>query len=50
VRVAPAGGSPPRDLALTGTVLLSLAVTVGTLFAVDPLIDIARDAAAVLPF
>jgi NADH-quinone oxidoreductase subunit N len=49
MRVAPAGGSPPRDVALTGTVLLSLAVTVGTLFGVDPLIDIARDAAAVLP-
>jgi NADH-quinone oxidoreductase subunit N len=49
VRVAPAGGSPPRDPALTGAVLLSLAVTVGTLFAVDPLIDIARDAVAVLP-
>jgi NADH-quinone oxidoreductase subunit N len=50
VRVAPAGGSPPRDLALTGSVLLALAVTIGTLFAVDPLIDIARDAVAVLPF
>jgi NADH-quinone oxidoreductase subunit N len=50
VRVAPAGGSPPRDPALTGAILLSLAVTVATLFAVDPLIDIARDAAAVLPF
>jgi len=49
VRVAPAGGSPPRDLALTGSVLLALAVTVGTLFAVDPLIDIARDAVEVLP-
>jgi NADH-quinone oxidoreductase subunit N len=50
VRVAPAGGSPPRDPALTGTVLLSLAVTVGTLFAADPLIDIARDAVSFLPF
>jgi NADH-quinone oxidoreductase subunit N len=50
VRVAPAGGSPPRDPALAGTVLLSLAVTVGTLFAVDPLIDIARDAVDFLPF
>jgi len=50
VRVLPAGGSPPRDPALTATVLLSLAVAVGTLFAVDPLIEIARDAAGILPF
>ncbi len=50
VRVAPAGGSPPRDAALAGTVLLSLAVTVGSLFAVDPLIDIARDAVQIFDF
>jgi NADH-quinone oxidoreductase subunit N len=50
VRVAPAGGSPPRDPALAGTVVLALVVTVGTLFAVDPLVDIARDAVEFLPF
>lgn len=45
-----AGGSPPLDLPLQSAVLLSLAVTVGSFFFVQPLIDLARDAAASLPF
>jgi NADH-quinone oxidoreductase subunit N len=49
LRLAPAGGSPPRDPLLAFGVLLCLAVTVGSFVAVQPLVDIARDAAAHLP-
>jgi len=49
-RVAPAGGSPPRDLPLATTVFLALIVTVGSLVAADPLIDLMRDAVASLTF
>jgi hypothetical protein len=45
-----AGGSPPYDVALQSAVLLSVAVTVGSFFFVQPLIELARDAAASLPF
>ncbi|MBA3475451.1 MAG: NADH-quinone oxidoreductase subunit N [Actinobacteria bacterium] len=45
-----AGGSPPRDPLLQSAVLLSLVVTVGSFFFVQPLIEFARDAAAGLPF
>ena len=45
-----AGGSPPRDPLLATAVGTALAVTVGTFFFVQPLIDVARDAAASLPF
>jgi NADH-quinone oxidoreductase subunit N len=45
-----AGGSPPRDPLLQTAVALSAAVTVGSFFFVQPLIDLARDAAATLPF
>ena len=48
LQLAPAGGSPPRELALQIGVALALVVTVGSFFAVQPLIDLARDAAAVL--
>jgi NADH-quinone oxidoreductase subunit N len=48
LRVAPAGGSPPSDLLLQGAVLVCLGVTVATFFAVDPLTDVAADAAATL--
>ena len=48
--VAPAGGSPPRELLLQTGVFLCLAVTVGSFFAVAPLIDLAENAAAALPF
>jgi NADH:ubiquinone oxidoreductase subunit 2 (subunit N) len=45
-----AGGSPPRDALLHSAVFLSLVVTVGSFFFVQPLIDLARDAASSLPF
>jgi len=45
-----AGGSPPRDPLLVTAVAASVAVTVGSFFLVQPLIDWARDAAASLPF
>ncbi|HJU46540.1 MAG TPA: NADH-quinone oxidoreductase subunit N [Gaiellaceae bacterium] len=48
--VAVAGGSPPRDVALSAAVLAAMAVTVGSFFAVQPLVDLAKDAAASLPF
>jgi NADH-quinone oxidoreductase subunit N len=50
LRLAPAGGSPPQDLLLTSGVFISLVVTVGSFFAVQPLIDVARSAAKALPF
>jgi len=49
LQLAPAGGSPPRDLLLTTAVLAALVVTVGSFFAVQPLIDVARSAANALP-
>jgi NADH-quinone oxidoreductase subunit N len=49
-RVVPAGGSPPRDAALSATVLASLVVTVGSFVAADPLIDAMRDAVQFLRF
>jgi NADH-quinone oxidoreductase subunit N len=49
VRLAPAGGSPPREAMLQGTVLACVAITVGSFFAVEPLIDLAEKAAAQLP-
>jgi NADH-quinone oxidoreductase subunit N len=49
-RLAPAGGSPPRELLLQIAVGACLVVTVGSFFAVTPLIDVARSAANALPF
>src|SRR4051794_1309115 len=43
-----AGGSPPRELLLQSAVAASIAVTVGSFFAVQPLIDAARHATAML--
>ena len=50
LRLAPAGGSPPRDLALGVAVGAAVVVTVGSFFAVQPILDAAADAAASLPF
>jgi NADH-quinone oxidoreductase subunit N len=50
VRLAPAGGSPPREALLETSVLGCMAVTVGAFFAVQPLIDVAEKAADQLPF
>ena len=47
--VVVAGGSPPRDPLLDAAVAAALVVTVGSFFAVQPLVDAARDAAAALP-
>ena len=46
---APAGGAPNRELLLSIGVLICLVVTVGSFFAVQPLIDVARHAASALP-
>ncbi len=44
------GGSPPRDRATHIAVGAALLVSVGSMIAVSPLIDLARDAASSLPF
>src|SRR5213592_1388791 len=50
LQLAPIGGSPPRDALLQTSVVVCLVVTVGTFFAVQPLIDLAKHASASLPF
>jgi NADH-quinone oxidoreductase subunit N len=50
LRVAVAGGSPPRDTALDVAIAAAVAVTVGSFFVVQPILDAASDAAASLPF
>jgi NADH-quinone oxidoreductase subunit N len=50
LRLAPAGGSPPRDWALSGTVAAALVVTVGSFLAADPLLETVRDAVSFLDF
>jgi NADH:ubiquinone oxidoreductase subunit 2 (subunit N) len=50
LRVAVAGGSPPRDSALDVAIAAAVAVTVGSFFVVQPILDAASDAAASLPF
>ena len=50
LRLAPAGGSPPREWLLQTGVALSVAVTVGSFFFVQPLVDVASSAADALPF
>ena len=42
LQLAPAGGSPPRELLLGAGVAICVVVTVGSFFAVQPLIDVAR--------
>ena len=49
-RLAPAGGSPPRDSALAVVVGACVAVTVGSFFLAQPILDAATDAASSLPF
>jgi NADH-quinone oxidoreductase subunit N len=48
--LAPVGGQPPRELALSAAVTASLIVVVGSFFAVQPLIDLCEKAAASLGF
>ena len=47
--VVAAGGSPPRDLLLDTAVGAAVVVTIGSFFFVQPLVDMARDAASALP-
>ena len=47
--VVAAGGSPPHDLLLDAAVAAGIVVTIGSFFFVQPLVDLARDAAASLP-
>jgi NADH-quinone oxidoreductase subunit N len=47
--VVAAGGSPQRDLLLDTAVAAGIVVTIGSFFFVQPLVDLARDAAAALP-
>jgi len=48
--LAVAGGSPPRDALLHVAVGAALVVSVGSLFAVSPLITLAKHAASAIPF
>jgi NADH-quinone oxidoreductase subunit N len=50
LQLAPVGGSPPREILLTGSVGAAFVVTVGSFFAVQPLVDLAKDATSFLPF
>jgi NADH-quinone oxidoreductase subunit N len=50
MQVAVAGGSPPRDSALDVAIAAAVAVTVGSFFVVQPILDAASDAAGALPF
>ena len=45
LQLAPIGGSPPREALLQTAVVVCLVVTVGTFFAVQPLIDLRENAA-----
>jgi NADH-quinone oxidoreductase subunit N len=50
LRLVPAGGSPPRDPTLSVAIAASVVVTVGSFFVVQPILDVAADAASSLPF
>jgi NADH-quinone oxidoreductase subunit N len=50
LQLAPSGGSPPREGLLGTSVFLALVVTVGSFIAVEPLIDLARNASESLSF
>ena len=50
LRLAPAGGSPPREYALGLAVAAAVFVTVGSFFAAQPVLDLASEAAGSLPF
>jgi NADH-quinone oxidoreductase subunit N len=50
LRLAPAGGSPPREYALGLAVAATAVVTVGSFIVVEPILDVAGNAVASLPF
>ena len=45
LRLVPAGGAPPRELLLTASVVVTLAIVVGSFVFVQPLLDLAGNAA-----
>ncbi len=47
--LAPIGGSPPREIMLSSAVFLAMVVNVGSFIAVEPMIDLAKNAAKALP-
>jgi NADH-quinone oxidoreductase subunit N len=47
--LSPIGGAPPREIMLSSAAVLALVVNVGSFFAVQPLADLAREAAQSLP-
>ena len=49
LRLAPAGGSPPRDPALSVAIAASVVVTVGSFFVVQPILDAAVRCGLVAP-
>jgi NADH-quinone oxidoreductase subunit N len=49
-RAVAVGGAPPRDPALALAVAAAAVVTVGSFFVAQPILDLASDAAAALPF
>ena len=49
LQLAPVGGAPNPEVLLRAGVLICVVVTVGSFFAVQPLIDVAKDAAGALP-
>jgi len=49
-RLVAVGGAPPRDPALALSVGAAAVVTVGSFFIVQPILDVASDAVASLPF
>jgi NADH-quinone oxidoreductase subunit N len=50
LQLAPAGGSPPRDVALGTAIVACAVVVIGSFIAVQPLSDLASSAAEALPF
>jgi NADH-quinone oxidoreductase subunit N len=50
LRLAPAGGSPPREYALGLAVAACVVVTIGSFVAAEPILDVASVAAESLPF
>jgi NADH-quinone oxidoreductase subunit N len=50
LQLAPIGGSPPREAMLQSAVVACVVVTVGSFFAVQPLIELAKHAVSSLTF
>ena len=48
--LSPIGGAPPREIMLSSAAFLAMVVNVASFFAVQPLADLAREAAETLPF